>query len=224
MVISAWKQFSEEGDRIEPIKQGGGTPLPDLIGHDGEHLMKLSGGRKVNFEVECKTTTKPARLLQNLKKAKKCDRPCFFLAEDDIVAEKINKTIKHPFVEKKDGKCEYYMSESGTQFIPEKEFSSPICESDWMTWVQQDGKFIVYKSKNEACGTDDETDSTEMALIENFLKENKGPYRPCEISKILRMKANAVRSYLSRLFDENRILRPQPGRYMHPRWISYNAV
>lgn len=228
LIMYAYCHYTLLGCTVNLIRQGGALPLPDLEIVAGECLNELSGGRKVNIEVECTTWTKPAKILQNLAKALNENRKCIFVAEDRDTASKICEIIKSPYREKKNGVTEYYTMDGGKPFVPEVEYPRPLEAEDWEIMVLSGDSGLVRFCDENPEESDDGIDEkinaeankeketvTNIAKIEKFLKTHPGFHRPKDIRVALGMLKNIVTTALGRLVERKVVLTFGDGKYIH---------
>jgi len=221
------------------VKQGGANVLPDVTIEDGEYLKELSRGKKVNVEVECTTIRNPSRILENLAKAINNNKFCLFVVENDDIAKKVCDIVIDPFKINKDGNYEYYSSNSGSSFVPKRDFTRPVQAEDWKVMVfSKDSEPKEYsggeKTKGDSQTEQDinaEDDAIENEIeaeqaiaaktdvIENYLEENEGVHTPRSIAERLCMCAKMVATVLCRLVVKGTVLKEGRGRYVHRKWI-----
>lgn len=247
LALAVHKYFTEKCCAVKVVRQGGASQLPDVTIEEGEYLQELSGGNKINVEIETSTQTKPARIFENLAKAKNSNRLCIFLTDELEKAKTIDRTIKHPYRKKNNGDSEYYMSETGEPFIPDEEFLSIIKSTDYKIMVYsedsglieytgkcQDGSEDRNESKNNECDDIDEEIDTELKQereirtnienIEQYLEQHQGTHRPAEICMRLDLESSIVRTALCRLMEREVVERFGRGNYKHKKWAVFNAI
>lgn len=220
---------------------------PHVIPDEAKHAIyryrfqKFAKGRTVNVECEDSTTTKPARILQNLAKGKNEGKPVNFMAENEEVAEKIISILRRPYREYKDGTYEYYMSDTNEPFIPEKEFKDPIKDSDWrVDYAVGEDSFVEYiepsvvAPNGEKQGSFDTRNGlkgsanaempiiTKLDALETFLADNSGAHSLTQLREAFGTERGIMCAMLAKLIVRGTVLKEDRGMYIHKKWVAFN--
>jgi hypothetical protein len=220
--------FEKKGCPVKFMKQGGPEPVPDAVVERGDFLLEFSQGRKVNIEIEFTSSSKPARILQNLAKSKNHGRMTAYVTDLEENAEKILRIINRPYREYKNGKYEYYMKEPGQPFIPETEFNGRINSSDYkILMLQKDGGFVEYVSPNPPPSVRISAEAlkphiSQLDALENYLAGSKGAHSLSELCRVFGKDRHFICAMLGKLIARGTVLKEARGMYTHKKWVAFN--
>jgi hypothetical protein len=218
MVVDTFRRVTLAGNTADIVPQGGSAPRPDLEINEGEWLNLYSGGKPINVEIESKTTTKPARIIENQKKADKVGRFPVYIAEDREDAGTVIRVLMQPYRVDKDGKYVNYHIDSETECVLEMQFSRPLTEKDFCVLIP-DGEngFVRVEIPKEEKSEGTEIKNKTKA-VEDFLFNNGGAFTPQYMGEFLGIDPNYVANILGRLRDKGVVEDLGWGLWAHCRW------
>ena len=174
-----------------------------------------------NEEVEHTTPTKPARILQNHKKAQDEGHHCEFVVNSKETAEKIAEIMTTPYKVDKDGNLVNYNIEPGLEFVPCIAEPTSTEKPDWNIVIEKSSgvyeEYIVKVNKEEKTEVSNEN---KTKAVEDFLLQNKCACGPGFISKKLGYEENYVSNILSRLETKKLIKNLGWGFWVHMKWAE----
>lgn len=137
----ARKELEERGLRVQLLHQNEGDDKPDGRVH-------LPNGEIAHLEAEYSTLSKPAKVLQNLQRAREEDRECIFIVEEgnvdrleNILTDPVNRNGNQH--QDEHGGFNYYIDESG----------NPVTEISWV----EDARYRIMEASDHGLTLSDQS-------------------------------------------------------------------
>jgi predicted transcriptional regulator len=197
LLTKAENELEERGLQVKTLYQDSGDDKTD-----GE--VQLPDGSIANLEVEHGTLSKPAKVLENLRRAAEQDRETIFIVEQDK-ARKLHNILSDPV-----NRLEDQHSDEHGKFSYYREDREPITELDWM----EKAKYRILESSEDGLQLYDDTGDQDKQEQFNELRDIDKTVLNCikdgkdDVQKITSATGlpNHIVNYSFKKLEENRFI------------------